>query len=78
MNAMQLDVLERVAVDQLAAQVGGSRNARSPMSVDVDAVAVRRLVEMGLITDAADSPYGPRVRITPAGAEALVYLASVA
>ncbi|KAF0968356.1 hypothetical protein [Gordonia sp. YY1] len=82
MNAMQLDVLERVAVDQLAAHIVGSRDvvmsAPRTCVAETDTSAVRRLVELGLVDDDADPNGRPRIRVTPAGVEALAYLASVA
>lgn len=80
MNATQLDVLERVAIDELADRVCGSSSAVAPPalweSIGAEVGTMRRLVELGLVTDTADSARGRRIRITPAGVEALAYLSS--
>ncbi|GAA10572.1 MULTISPECIES: hypothetical protein [Gordonia] len=82
MNATQLDVLERVAIDELADRVCGSNGAVAPParreSIGTDIGTMRRLVELGLVTDTADAACGRRHRMTPAGVEALAYLSSVA
>ncbi|MDV7352049.1 hypothetical protein R4282_03315 [Rhodococcus oxybenzonivorans] len=81
MNAMQLDVLERVAVDELATAMVGTASANSPVVrngvATTSASVLERLVELGLITGASGPTERGHVRITPAGVEALAYLAAV-
>ncbi|MCR5976335.1 hypothetical protein GDN83_00905 [Gordonia jinghuaiqii] len=80
MNATQCNVLEKVAVDELAARFGavGGPMYRSAIHEASDSItpALSGLVELGLVTPSVDSASGYGVRITPAGVEALAYLAS--
>jgi len=80
MNATQCNVLEKVAVDELAARFGavGGTFLRSARHEAPDRItpALSRLVELGLVTPSVDSASEYGVRLTPAGVEALAYLAS--
>lgn len=81
MNATQLDLLERVAIDELATRVyrPDETSIRADLSAAGDGVAepaMRRLLELGLVFDARGSAGRRGICITPAGVEALAYLSS--
>ncbi|MGV9862550.1 hypothetical protein [Rhodococcus koreensis] len=83
MNTAELGVLEQVAVSELVAyshrwgesgqRVKGNVRTGEP---ETDHHALGRLQELGLIACGSYSRSGKGVTITPAGVEALAYLAA--